>query len=96
MQYGNFRFVLFRKVFSDLNVDAIKQKMKDPDEKIRRNSVQIVLKLCEKKQMDILKQMPKSIIQEMAERCKDKKLIVRQEAINTIARVYNAIYKDLY
>ncbi|RIB07171.1 armadillo-type protein, partial [Gigaspora rosea] len=72
--------------------EAIITKMSDPDEKVRVAVCKVFSKLeyeCASKLVD------KELFIELAKRCRDRKVSVRQQAINALARLYNLAYIEI-
>ncbi|KAJ3292814.1 hypothetical protein HDU76_007122, partial [Blyttiomyces sp. JEL0837] len=72
-------------------VEAVKQKLLDPDEKVRLAAVRVV------GQMDIAAacNAGRSLLMAVAERAKDKKVAVRGEAIRALAGLFKVTYAEM-
>lgn len=75
--------------------DCLCEKLMDSDDKIRCGSIVIVSKLLVEDRMDLIDTMPKDVFSKICERIKDKKLLVRHEAIKCCGLLYNKVFNDL-
>jgi hypothetical protein len=66
--------------------------LRDPEEKIRVRTIKVVGELIDS---DAIDQIDGTVIDELGKRMLDKKVLVREEAIRTLARLYNVVFEDL-
>ncbi|KAJ3136348.1 hypothetical protein HK100_001853 [Physocladia obscura] len=71
--------------------EGLEQKFFDPDEKVRL----AVMRAMRSLDLVSLVNVPKSLLLQIAERCKDKKMNVRAEALSTLANVFKLTYSDI-
>ncbi|CAG8556181.1 7930_t:CDS:10 [Paraglomus brasilianum] len=72
--------------------DAIRSKMSDPDEKVRIAFCKIFSQIDYE---SALKLADKELLEVLGSRCRDRKQGVRQEAINSLARLYNLAFIEI-
>ncbi|CAG8513577.1 2415_t:CDS:10 [Paraglomus occultum] len=72
--------------------DAIRSKMSDPDEKVRIAFCKIFSQIDYE---SALKLVDKELLEVLGSRCRDRKQGVRQEAINSLARLYNLAFIEI-
>ena len=76
-------------------VEALQSKLMDPDEKVRKAALGVISAIVDSKNIDLIESLPLKMIEDLADRCKDKKQIVRKEAIILAAKIYSMVYPDL-
>ncbi|KAG1562450.1 hypothetical protein G6F49_000907 [Rhizopus delemar] len=74
-------------------IDCIKLKLADPDEKVRSISCKVIGEIALSSD---LKQLDKSILESVEERTKDKKNVVRVQAMKTIGSVYDKWFDSIH
>ncbi|KAI9290101.1 armadillo-type protein [Umbelopsis sp. AD052] len=83
------------KSHSGLSQDIIscfEQKLLDPEEKVRA----AVCKALKQLELDVIKhQVPKSTLEKLSLRCKDKKPLVQQEALGALAFLFDQAYDEI-
>lgn len=70
---------------------GLEGKLSDPDEKVRQAAVRIFGDM----NVSNLQSVPIDCLQSIYERCKDKKVSVRNEAMNVLASIYRMGYQKL-
>lgn len=70
-------------------------KVLDPEEKLRAAAVSVVYALVKGKHMDVLQQVDTQLLQAVGARCRDKRQLVRHEAIKTLGKLYGLVFADL-
>ncbi|KAJ3365151.1 hypothetical protein HDU91_002299 [Kappamyces sp. JEL0680] len=69
-------------------VALLKPKLMDPDEKVRVAAIRSIGVICH----DHPDLLDDDVLQEVAERCKDKRLTPRLEAMQVLAKLFNLVY----
>ncbi|KAH8553460.1 armadillo-type protein [Umbelopsis sp. PMI_123] len=73
-------------------ISCIEQKLMDPEEKVRA----AVCKALKQLELDVIKhQVPKSTLEKLSLRCKDKKPLVQQEALEALAFLFDQAYDEI-
>ncbi|KAI8615015.1 armadillo-type protein [Chytriomyces sp. MP71] len=72
-------------------VAGMEQKFYDPDEKVRVTAMKVVGQL----ESVSLTNVPRDMLLHVADRCKDKKMSVRAEAIQSLSNVFKITYADI-
>ncbi|KAJ3207768.1 hypothetical protein HDU82_003319 [Entophlyctis luteolus] len=72
-------------------IDSVTQKFLDPDDKVRLALVKVMGSL----DAISLANVPKDLLLLLSERCKDKKMIVRAEAISALSGLFKLSYADI-
>ncbi|GAB5588791.1 Sister chromatid cohesion protein pds5 [Umbelopsis nana] len=73
-------------------IACLEQKLIDPEEKVRA----AVCKTLRQLELDVLKHhVPKSTLENVSLRCKDKKPLVQQEALGTLAFLFDQAYDEI-
>ncbi|CAM0142250.1 unnamed protein product [Umbelopsis sp. WA50703] len=73
-------------------IACLEQKLIDPEEKVRA----AVCKTLRQLELDVVKShIPKSTLEKVSLRCKDKKPLVQQEALGTLGFIFDQAYDEI-
>ncbi|TPX40005.1 hypothetical protein SeMB42_g06166 [Synchytrium endobioticum] len=70
---------------------CLEQKLRDPDDKVRLTCIKVVQSL----DLVLASMLPRSLLVELGERCRDKKVGIRSEAIIALSKMYKLAYNDI-
>ncbi|KAI9491520.1 armadillo-type protein [Zychaea mexicana] len=79
------------QVKSELH-DCFKEKIIDPDEKVRATACRVISEL---ENTHVIRDLDKTVLELVAERSKDKKSSVRKEAMAALGKIYEAAYPQI-
>lgn len=69
-------------------IEGLRQKLLDPDDRVRVAAIQTL----DKFELEGLGALSKSLLFDVAQRCRDKKLAPRLAAIHSLGRIYKITY----
>lgn len=84
--------ILTHPQLSNEIITTVSDKLRDFDDKVRATACQFFQKITYE---IALTYTSRSTLDELALRCKDKKAVVRQEAFESLARMYSLAYADI-
>ncbi|TPX33974.1 hypothetical protein SmJEL517_g03195 [Synchytrium microbalum] len=70
---------------------CLEQKLRDPDDKVRLACIKVVQSL----DLVLASLLSKNVLTEVGERCRDKKVSMRSEAITALSKLYKLAYNDI-
>lgn len=73
-------------------IPVVKQKLLDPDERVRTIAARVLGSMDYE---TALHRVPKSLLEALAERCLDKKRIVRENAMNALGRLFHLAFPEI-
>ncbi|KAI9265204.1 armadillo-type protein [Phascolomyces articulosus] len=91
LEKSKFVYINHSHVVPELNA-CFKEKILDPDEKVRATVCRVISELGNH---HIVHDLDKAVLEQIAERSKDKKSSVRKEAMSALGKIYNTAFPQI-